>query len=1048
MVSLPSGFTVEKRAPMRLPEGFSVESAATQRPPLPAGYTYNDAGQITVQFPDGMSDDQRADWARGAGDRLSEADKAMLRAATTPAASPPQDGVMQPPGYEQPPAPAPNPNAPNPQAVLFDSLIPPNFKPGGVSDIVGPERTGPDPNRQGILGANAITKGLVADTAGLPVDLMTLFLNAGKGAINLGGRALGQDQDVLPYTDPRTTFMGSQWISDTTGKAFEAVTGREVYTPETPTERIIYNAQELAANAAVTEALGPSLRSLMGLFQRAEVAAPTATKVFKGPAAHQPTPGSMTSAAAAGGGAGVAQGAYQENYSDSVKNIPYIGPVLDPALDVASALVGAIGGKAAHDVAKLGTNTVAVPAQEAVRRMFDDNTGFTLSDGTKASPKNIDVAASIAQDAAVDPRKASAAVAETVDALAPQSNIRPTTGAMSADPGLVSLEKRLRLDPSVNSAFIQNDQAVQQAARDATDTIAPQTSTGRVFTDAAEAEVAARNEVARQGVADVEGKITDLEAQRLANTSIVTNAKNTGSVASESLDPIVKKTLTSAQEKKNTAFAQIDPEGQVPRPVAPLAEAGQQVKAEAGALAGPASTPDDIIARIEKAAGEGGDGTVSFKDINALRPEISARIAEAQKAGNYPLADSLRTLKKAIDDDVANLANEGGEAGKRAQAALDIYKNEFAPIWNAGPGDPATKFRQDFNIDRSGQSTTPPSQTASRFLQPGQPEKAASLKRVLDSSDNPAEGGRAVGQYLLADLASSGAVDAKGALVPEAVKSWRTKWGDTLDLSPEFKAQLDALESGAAADSQAMKKLTAQLQQQKAVLDEVKANDTAFKHVVGKSPAKAVEAIITSGDPERAVAELMTTIGKDTAAHDGLKAAVREYLVEKGTTGALYKTSTGDNPLSFAKLDTLFKQNEKALSQIFSPKEMQSLQAAHKFLGSLENLKMDALPGSATAGRMALSDKMWKVVEIGLKTLHGGLRGGNELRNLKLAAALQGGGPDQVSKILVEMQFNPELAQYLFGRNVPKRGHGEFDAKLFNTIVLGGSVARNDVKPE
>jgi hypothetical protein len=160
----------------------------------------------------------------------------------------------------------------------------------------------------------------------------------------------------------------------------------------------------------------------------------------------------------------------------------------------------------------------------------------------------------------------------------------------------------------------------------------------------------------------------------------------------------------------------------------------------------------------------------------------------------------------------------------------------------------------------------------------------------------------------------------------------------------------------------------------------------------------------------------------------------------------LQKTTTGDNPLAFAKLDTLFKQNERALAQVFSPKEMASLQAAHKFLASLKNLEQQSLAGSATAERTGLSDKVWRVVEIGLKTLHGGLRGGNEVRNLKLAAALQGGGPDQVAKLLVEMQFNPDLAMHLFGRDVPRGGNTKFDQKLFNRLVLTSAVARNSVE--
>lgn len=911
----------------------------------------------------------------------------------------------------------------------------------------GPEPTPAppvDPNRQLSLDLLAANKGMIADTLGMPVDLTTAAMNGGSYLANMVAKLFGAQNDVTPYI--QNPAGGSQSIAALGGQAYKLLTGKDVYQPETPAERMRYNTVEIGANAGATEGISPLLRAIANAGRVENIARPTTTStpIFREaePVA-LPNPETIGKATLAGAGAGAAQGAYREYAPDAVKDSP-AGPILD----LLAAALGGVGGKAIGDVGKAASNVAAAPVRRAVNSVVapEKNAAFTMQDGTTATNKDLDVAAGIVQKTATDPLKAKQAVADTTNQLGGASPVVPTTGAMSGDAGMVGLEQKLRMDPNYRPAFIQRDQEVQQAALTAAGDVAPSTAVGRTFTDAANAEQAAREAAGRADVAATEANLDSLGQQQAQSAGTVLAAKGTEPAASAALDTTVKTTLRSAQEKKNQAFAEIDPRGEVPRPVAPLAEKAKAVKDEAGALAGPNSTPDELISRIEKAAGEDGDGTVSFRDINALRPEITARIAEARKAQNYPLADSLQTIKKAIDDDVANLATEGSDAGKRAQAALDIYKNEFAPVWNAGPGDEAAKFRKDFNLDRTAESTTPPSQTAGRFLQPGQPEKAASLKRIIDSSSTPKDGERAVGQYLMADLATSGAVDAKGAINPAALKTFRQKWGTSIDMSPDFKAQLDALESGATADSAKAVQLKTQLRQQQAALAEIEKNDTAFRHVVGKSPSNAVASIFSSDDPERAVEEIMGRIGKGSAAHDGLKASVREYLVEKGTTSALQKTSTGDNPLSFAKLDTLFKQNQKALSRVFSPEEMASLQAAHKFLASLKNLEMQSLAGSATAERQGLGDKMWRVVEIGLKTLHGGLRGGNEVRNLKLAAALQGGGPDQVAKLLVEMQFNPELAMHLFGRNVPKAGNTKFDAKLFNRLVLTGSVARGEPK--
>jgi hypothetical protein len=580
-----------------------------------------------------------------------------------------------------------------------------------------------DPNRQLSLDLTAADKGLVADTLGMPVDLTTIGLNGTSMIANLVAKLFGAKDNITPYIN--NPVGGSQSIASVGGQINKALTGHDVPMPESPAEHIRYNTVELGSNAAATEGLSPILRAILNAARPAEVAAPTVTSspLFRsGEPPLAPNPTTIGKATAAGAGAGAVQGVEQQYLPDSVKKMPVIGPLID----LLAAGVGGVGGHALGNVTEAATTMATAPARRALDvAMGGEKGGFTLQDGSKATGKDLNAAAQVAQNTAIDPAKAKAAIGDVTNQLRAEGPVLPTSGAMSGDAGAVGLEQKMRMDPNYRPAFVQRDQQVQQAARGAAESIAPSTAVGRTFTDTADA-IAARD---------------------VQNAAPVAAAKGTGPAASTALDTNIKDTLRSAQDKKNAAFAAIDPNGDVPRAVAPLQDVAQGVKKDAGPLASSASTPDDLIGRIEKAAGEEGDGTVSFKDINSLRPEITARIAEAQKAQNYPLADNLRTIKKAIDDDVENLAAEGGDAGKRAQAALDIYKTEFAPIWNAGPGDAATKFRKDFNLDRTGETTTPPSQTAGKFMQPGQPEKAASLKKIIDSSANPGEGRKAASDY-------------------------------------------------------------------------------------------------------------------------------------------------------------------------------------------------------------------------------------------------------------------------------------------------------------
>lgn len=931
-----------------------------------------------------------------------------------------------------------------------------------------------DPYHIPSLVGEAMDKGLVADTLGAPVDLATLGVNGASYIANMLGKLLGNQNDITPYA--HDVPGGSDSIASAGGQAFKTITGHDLAAPETPAEKLLYNATETGTSAAGIEAGSPWIKMLGRMFKPEEIAAPTAdtsVKIFRNvEPPHTPTPASVTSAAAAGAGAGAAHTGYEEYAPDSVKQMPVVGP----GLDLLSQLLGAVGGHALGAAGKVGVNLATQPVRWAADRAFGGeakNAAYTLQDGTTATNKDIDAAAKIAQDTATNPAEAARKIATSANEFAGHGTTMPTAGAMSEDPGLVGLEQNLRLDPKLKPGFIENDRRVQQAALDRAKEIAPLGAMGRTFTDVANSNQADKVATARAAEAGTQTQLDALGPQRAADAGAVTSARQRLEPSKIAVDKtVVNDTLRPMQEASAAHYNAVDPERTAQVATDPMIEAATAVRNSLGTLNDPSKViPAGLLRRIEGTAGEvtpettvdtgllGANGkpitrttpetaepsTTSIGDITAVYPELANTEVRARKAGNFTLADNIRTLRTSMDGVVAEAAAAGDPAAQRLLDAKQNYAQTVGATFNGGPGDEAQAFRKDYNLDRNGRSTTPPSATADRFLKPGQPEKAAALDRIISASDDPAAGRQAVGHYLMADLADSGVIDTQGHLNADAMAAWRTKWGSALNDYPDFVRRIDALQSNAAGDAQEAARLTAELRTRQTAVADAERNDTAFQHVVGKSPTNAVQSIFASDDPEAAVKEIMATIGKGTAAHDGLKAAVREYLVENATTSALQKTSTGANPLSFAKLDTLFKQHESTLAEVFTPDEMAKLQAAHKFLGSLKNLEMQSLAGSATAERAGgWQGRMMQLLEIGLKTLHGGLKGGNEMRNIKLAAAMRGAGPDAVSKLLAEMQFNPELAGKLLGRDVPKKGSSQFDRAIFNWGVQGASTERND----
>jgi len=736
----------------------------------------------------------------------------------------------------------------------------------------------------------------------------------------------------------------------------------------------------------------------------------------------------------AGVGAGTGYGAYDMYTPEPVKE------ALGPMGDVISSMGGAVGANLLQNVAEAGARTVAGAGSRAAGGQFD-TTLPQNPDGSFVRNKDADVAALYTREMASNPQAAADTIgarANTMRGNGPEAAI-PSSGILSDDPGLIAYEKGFRLDPSLHKEFVANQQATEGAALDSAKRIAPETAVGRQFTNAIEAQDAAQLNEARQRVSAAETDVGSADQRNMALTAELT-AKRGGQVpASERLDPIVANRLMEDQSRKNSAFDAIDPEGTVPRSIDPMLERVKSIEASAGPLDDPANLPRGVMDRVKSVAET--DGTISFRDLNAARPELAGQIAKARKAGDYALADNLTSIKQTIDDEAVRLADEGGEAGVRAQQAMEEYA-KFAAVWNKGPGDAATTFRKDFNQDRFNRTTTPPSQTAGRFLQKGQPERAASLRRILDNNPAGEEGRRASADFLAADLAEApGVVRTNGTLDPAAIERWAQKWGDeALDLAPDFRAQLNGLIVRAGQGQADSSQLATTLKEAQSALRDAEVNKGAIARVLGKDPVNAVSGILSSGDSETAMRQIVERISGNDSALDGLKASVREYLMERATTSAIQKIPGGENPLSFAKLDDLFKAHENALAEVFSPAEMNSLRASHQFLAPLKNLEMKAVVGSQTSANERLWEQVSKPIEVALKLRYGVLKGGGLMRTLGLWRQMMPNGDAAAVELIERMWFDPDLAQHLLTREVDQVGSARYNAKLIRLLSYGAGA--------
>src|SRR6266404_6970259 len=203
--------------------------------------------------------------------------------------------------------------------------------------------------------------------------------------------------------------------------------------------------------------------------------------------------------------------------------------------------------------------------------------------------------------------------------------------------------------------------------------------------------------------------------------------------------------------------------------------------------------------------------------------------------------------------------------------------------------------------------------------------------------------------------------------------------------------------------------------------------------MLGKDPQNAVEAVFASKDPEKAIASLTKQMGgKDAKSPTALawKRAVADWVEAKVTNQNPASTEGGENPVSLAKLGRVDDRYDKALAQVFTPAEMNSLQMVRKAVTDLSRLSgVRATTGSNTAEDIQHG---LTTMEALLKAHSGQLKGGGEMRSIKLFGKITGFMDEgkRAGAVIARAMRDPELAAHLIERPVTKADRSLWNSSL------------------
>lgn len=307
---------------------------------------------------------------------------------------------------------------------------------------------------------------------------------------------------------------------------------------------------------------------------------------------------------------------------------------------------------------------------------------------------------------------------------------------------------------------------------------------------------------------------------------------------------------------------------------------------------------------------------------------------------------------------------------------------------------------------------------------------------------------QAARRYMTARLAR--VLDADGKANLKLTNKWLADHQDALNQFPEIKSEFEGFQRALINNKAQETRLGRDLQRFSSELRSAEANlaetnrriaNSALGVVLGKEPTKAVASIMGSGDPQRAMREIMGELAQQPQAKDAWKTAVADWLERKVTTTATGATTDASEPVSWAKIHNEFRDHRRVLGEVFDEDEMMALGRVHRLL---EPLNRRGLTGGGTGSDTAENMRnMLRPLEVVLRWKFGHLRTGGIMRSIRMSLASIPGLNERgaIDRLLVRMQLEPELAVHLLEAPTGTAQIEGWTQRL-RRILMGGELGR------
>jgi len=646
---------------------------------------------------------------------------------------------------------------------------------------------------------------------------------------------------------------------------------------------------------------------------------------------------------------------------------------------------------------------------------------------------------------------------------AQEVGVKPTTGTISKNIGLIGLEKGLVNKAETNKFFFDRRVSNIKQLTQERDKLIPKVGSGISSQDFVEATLKDKDIKVREAQDDLTEIINDLQ------NSYPSQIKSQASIK---LEKAVSEELVRTTAQKNDLYKAIDPNFEltidpnlkieVGDATKSLKEVMKDITSTRGVLDD--TTPDRVksfsfikdlqkylkgekipknkvigFVPIQKSIRPKKQRPLSYGDLQSIRPYLSEAIrgsrADIQLGGE--VANRLTELKEVIDGLVEEVAKRNDAFGQRAKRAFDFYKNTFVPKFRTSVGNEfAKKYQQ-------GAAAIPESQLASKFIytkKGGALEAAENLKNIIEGSDNEVVAKEAVRDYLITDLANY-ITGTKGEFIPSRIEKFKENYYEILKRFPAIKKEIDTYQKTFGKKVESLKDFQNKMEKAKGLLsDKTKLRQmTTASLFLNKNPVQTVTTILSSPNPKRLMQEAVSYLKQDKTGEAllGFRKSIGEYI-KQITTGKQLPGDIDAYYLSKSTIDGLFQNQstKEALEVIYSPKEMKILKDVRDQLVFFDAINAQITTGSPTRPLSEASNRL----RIVLASWYGIVKGRGVFAISQWLSSRLGFNPTEVAEqIMIDAMLDPELAIKMLQEDLPK--NAESLSKWFKTYILNNVLA-------